>query len=323
MWDVILSILSVAGILLLAVLGLLFVSVLAMLFCPVTYRIRGERNPGETRLDARVSWLFGMLQIRYSYPEPGTLIAKLLWRTVFDSGKKKEADVSSEDKKTGAKIFVGLPGRHRSRRKEEKGKAGEPKRDSSATAEASGTGDRATAAEKAQTEQTAGEETRREDSGAADAEKEQTAGFLGKISRIKYTIQKICDRIRVIWSRITCFTELLQEENTVALWEEVKRRLGRVLQSVRPRRFRAELLFGTGSPDTTGLAFGFYGMLSPFLGQSVCVTPDFTQKILEGSVDISGSVTGFVLVWNGFGLLLDKKLHLFLKRLKSAAAWQG
>lgn len=312
MWDVILTILSVIGILLLLLLGLLFAAVFAMLFCPVVYRFRGEKTPGATRLDARISWLFGLLQIRYSYPEPGSLTAKLLWKTVFDSSKQKESSAES----------FGIL-RDRLRHLKKKDRPEEQDQNLPAKKDASGQEDREPAAEEARTEQKAGSDAREGEFETADTGEDPSAGFLGKISRLKYTIQKIYDKIKSIWNQLSRFAELLQEENTRALWDEVKRRLIRVFRSVRPRRIRAELLFGTGSPDTTGLTFGFYGMLSPFLGENVCVTPDFTQKILEGNIDISGHITGFVLFRNGVGLLLDRKLHLFLKRLKSAVSQQG
>ena len=287
MWDVILTILSVIGILLLLLLGLLFAAVFAMLFCPVVYRFRGEKTPGATRLDARISWLFGLLQIRYSYPEPGSLTAKLLWKTVFDSSKQKESSAES----------FGIL-RDRLRHLKKKDRPEEQDQNLPAKKDASGQEDREPAAEEARTEQKAGSDARDGEFETADTGEDPSAGFLGKISRLKYTIQKIYDKIKSIWNQLSRFAELLQEENTRALWDEVKRRLIRVFRSV-------------------------YGMLSPFLGENVCVTPDFTQKILEGNVDISGRITGFVLFRNGVGLLLDRKLHLFLKRLKSAAAQQS
>ena len=72
----------------------------------------------------------------------------------------------------------------------------------------------------------------------------------------------------------------------------------------------------TFEPDTTGYALGIYGMLSPQLGPYVSVTPDFTQAILQGEADVSGHITAFVLTVNALKLFFDKKLHLFLKKLK-------
>ena len=115
----------------------------------------------------------------------------------------------------------------------------------------------------------------------------------------------------------------MQEENTAKLWKHVKLRLGKILKNIRPRHIRAEVLFGTGSPDTTGYVFGLYGILSPFLGPEVCVTADFTQAILMGHVDISGHITGAVLLWNTVKLLLDRKLHMFVKKMKAGRNEDG
>ena len=102
----------------------------------------------------------------------------------------------------------------------------------------------------------------------------------------------------------------------MGLWKHVKLRLGKIWKSIRPRHIRADILFGTGAPDTTGYLLGVYGMLSPSLGPKVNVTPDFTQAILQGEAEVSGHVTTFGLAVNGLKLLLDKRLHLFLKKLK-------
>ena len=113
------------------------------------------------------------------------------------------------------------------------------------------------------------------------------------------------------------YAGVLREDNTVALWKHVRLRLGKVLWAIRPRRINGSLVFGTGAPDTTGYLFGVYGMLSPLLHYSLCVTPDFTQQILEGNIDISGRITLWTLTWNGLKLFLDKKLRLFIQKMKA------
>ena len=76
-------------------------------------------------------------------------------------------------------------------------------------------------------------------------------------------------------------------------------------------------MFGTGSPDTTGYAYGVYGMLSPSLGNRLMVTPDFTRAVLEGDLDIAGRITVFTIIWNGMKVLLDKKLRRFVQKMKA------
>lgn len=304
MSDVILRILSIIGILLLALLGLALLLLLLALFFPVTYRVEGEKSPDSLRLSAKADWLLGVLRVRYAYPEPGKVTVKLLWKTLLDMSPGKGDDA-------------------------EEGAAGsEPARGASSDAEAEA-GSEPAREVSSDAEAEAGSEQAREASSDAEAETgtEPPQTFFSrifeKIKKIKYTILEIYDRIKEIWENISYYIALLQDENTAGLWSHVKMRTGKVLKNIRPRRIRANVTFGTGAPDTTGYVFGVYGMLSPFLGSRVCVTPDFTQAILEGDFDVSGHITVWTCAWNALRLLLDKKLHLFLKKMKHGRKEDG
>jgi len=303
--GVILRILSIIGLILLALLCLVLVLLFIILFCPITYRVQGEKNTERLAITARAHWLAGILRVRYAYPEPGNVTVRLLWKTLFDSGTvKKEQETEQEtEKETG--------GADSGEQEKSDLKSGD---NEGQTAESPGE-DEAEDSLKIQQEAVNSEPIR-----------EEGKGFLGlfsKIQKIKYTILKICDKIKEIWANISYYTGLLQEENTARLWKHVKLRLGKILKSVRPRHIRAKITFGTGAPDTTGYVYGIYCMFSPALGGNVCVTPDFDQAILEGTVTISGHITVFICLWNALKLLLDKKLHLFLKKMKAGREKDG
>lgn len=314
MSDVILHVLSIIGIFILFLLGLVLISLLLVLFWPVTYRVKGEKSPEKLWVSARADWLFGLFRVRYTYPEPGNVVIKLLWKTLVDTGQPKEA--SEEKQKSGEQTEAS------------KEKAGED----------GGTGEKKPEAEKITSPDTIGVENRPEtseptnadfstDESASDTEESEQnklfSNVLEKIRKIKYTILKIYDKIKEIWANISYYIALLREEDTVLLWEHVKLRLGKILKNIRPRHMKADVLFGTGSPDTTGYAFGIYGMLSPILGKKVCLTPDFDQKILEGNIDVSGHITIWTLTWNALKLLLDKKLKRFINKMKAGRKKNG
>lgn len=316
--NIIIMILSLTGRILLGLLALVFLLLLLVLFFPVTYRLRGERSGDKLTVSAKADWLFGVFRVRYAYPEPGSVTVKLLWKKLLDtsaaSGKGKDAD------------------------QEKKGSDKEQKAGGDSEAEAVPENGGSTEAAETETSTTDGAEapgvetdnSRAEAAGAgtgdggneahdADDEGADTPadGFLGKISKIKYTILKIYGKIKDIWGHWSYYAGVLREDNTVVLWKHVRQRLGKVLWAIRPRRINGSLVFGTGAPDTTGYLFGVYGMLSPLLHYSLCVTPDFTQQILEGNIDISGRITLWTLTWNGLKLFLDKKLRLFIQKMKA------
>ena len=304
--NIIIMILSLTGRILLGLLALVFLLLLLLLFFPVTYRLRGERREDRLTVSARADWLFGVLRVRYSYPEPGRVTVKLLWKKLVDrsagSGKNTEGS-GAEDSDTGNDSRDGTeaPGTE--------------------TGDRDGTEAVGTETDSRDGTEAAGTETSDAFSVPPDADGKSAdtpaGGFPGKISKIKYTILKIYGKIKDVWEHLSYYAGVFREDNTVALWKHVRLRLGKLLRSMRPRRMKGSLVFGTGAPDTTGYLFGVYGMLSPSLNYGVCVTPDFTRKILEGNIDISGYFTIWVLAWNVLKLLLDKKLHLFMKRMKA------
>lgn len=316
--NIIIMILSLIGRILLGLLALVFLLLLLVLFFPVTYRLRGERSEDKLTASARADWLFGVIRVRYAYPEPGNVTVKLLWKKLVDtsaaSGKGKDADQEKkgsdkEQKAGGDSEAEAVPENGGST------EAAEAETNTTDGAEAPGVETDDSKAEAAGTETgDSGNETHDADDEGADTPAD---GFLGKISKIKYTILKIYGKIKDIWEHLSYYAGVLREDNTVALWKHVRQRLGKMLRAIRPRRINGSLIFGTGAPDTTGYLFGVYGMLSPLLHYGLCVTPDFTQQILEGSIDISGHITLWALTWNGLKLFLDKKLRLFIQKMKA------
>lgn len=160
-----------------------------------------------------------------------------------------------------------------------------------------------------------------EEAGKPDTE-DSASGFgkiLQKFEKIKYTIHNIYDKIKEIWDNISYYMELLQEEETRQFFSHIRLRAGMILKSMRPRHIRADILFGTGSPDTTGYLYGVYCMLSPVPKVGVSVVPDFEKAVLEADFDISGHITIWVVAVNTCRIALDKRLRRLIRRAVSPA----
>lgn len=294
MLDILLQILSVLGILLLVVLGFLAAAVLLVLFFPVTYRADGKKSPEELVLRAKADWLFGLLRVRYSYPETGTVTVKLLWITLYKSEKdlaKPKTVLVKEDKVTV----------------QETEKEDQQEKSKEISEETSGEASKETAEE---TSKEITEET------AEDASESKISFISKKIEKIKYTINGTYDKIKKMWKNISYYAELLREEETRLLFSHAKLRLWKILKSIRPRKLRADILFGTGAPDTTGYAFGVYAALSPALGPHVAVTPDFERAVFQGEFEAAGHIMAAVLLWHALRIVLDRRLWRLLDKLK-------
>lgn len=332
MLTILLKILSILGILLLVLLCIFLALLLLVLFFPITYKACGNRKilkqQADMKAELKAKWLFGLLRVVYGYPNPGKIIAKVLWFTVYDSSKP-------------------------SAEKQDKGTAeGTPNADNAANADSTSTantGNTESADSAANTDNTAnvdntanaesadpGDNTSTANAGStanandtSNAENPDAAAqtlknrILVRIEKIKYTFLNIYDKIKHIWENISYYKALLEDEDTRLLFSHASTRVGRILQSVRPRKIKADILFGTGSPDTTGYVYGVYGMLLPKLGPKVLVTPDFTQAILEGEISLAGHITVFQVLRHAIILLLDKRLRLFINRLKAGRNENG
>lgn len=300
MLTIILKILSILGIILLFVLITILGLLLLVLFMPVVYCIKASKDADMMAASLKIRWLFGFIRASYAYPKPGIITVKVLWFTLFDSQKRatklNETESANEENKSEA----------------DKQEQSDTKAQRNSTVE--------NTSEDTQTNQNL-EEMHEDTSKSTECEQESSGDksfkekLFAKYEKIKYTISQICDKIKHIWENITFYKNLLQDEDTKLLISHAFKRIGRILKSIRPRKLKAQILFGAASPDTTGYAYGLYGMLSPKLGKYVVVTPDFTQSILEGDIYAAGHLTIFTILRQALSLLFDKRLHLLKRRL--------
>lgn len=307
MLDMVLQILSVIGIILLVLLIILLVALLLVLFFPVTYKLYGKKNGKDIQAWVKANWLFGLLRVRFFYPEPGKLTVKLLGFTLYDSAKTNDSPTqehTESEKKT-----------------QQQEPPSETKQELSTENESDQNAD--TQHMPSQTaseilENVEGIHTIPTTDDTVEQEKKSIKErILEKYEKIKYTIRKIYDKIKHILENITFYKTLLQDEQTKGLLHHAFSRFGRILKSIRPRKLKGDILFGTGSPDTTGYAFGIYGMFIPMYGKYMNVTPDFTRAVLEGELYAAGHITVFQLLRHGVMLLLDKRLRLLIHRIKT------
>lgn len=316
MLGIFLRILSILGIILLILLAVLIGGIVLVLFFPVSYRVYGGKDPSGLRITVKIKWLFGLLGIQGRYPEPGEIRIRVLCFTLFRKNLLPSGDEEpSEKKKAGIKKT--------GKKKTGKKKTGETK---AAEKESEKKKSEAAPEQNAGSEAVSGKEEEKGQDGSRpktenavppvpeepgkEAEN-QESGPSSKFEKLKYTFRGIYDKIKKIWENISCYVRLLQREDVKELLSDSVSAAGKILKSIRPRHIRANIRFGTGSPDTTGYLYGAYCMAAPFLGAEVGVTPDFDEAVAEGEFDISGRITVWVLLVNGL------KMYKLMRRLNA------
>ena len=278
MLHVILQILSVIGIVFLILLAILILIVLTVLFVPIRYQLYGEKETKDFEGTAKVTFLFPILYFKLHMKN-----LKREWQVRILG--IKIAGYPKTKRKCKNKSVT-------NNRETEDLKTEVKTQQADAKTEEPGVTAKQTEAETKKTE----------------VKEQQT--------KQKYTFSSVYDKIKEVWNNISYYKERITAEENKLFFGRVKERLFKILKSIKPRVLKADLLIGTGSPDTTGYVCALYGMLSPILGRDFILTPDFEEKVLKGSFYAKGKMRIFTILRHGIMVLLDKQLKAFMKEMK-------
>jgi hypothetical protein len=336
MMIVAMTVLKVIGIILCSLLGLVLLLVLLILFLPVKYRGDGHRNEEGMGLQIKLRWLFGLVRVHFAYPKPGNWVVKLLCFTIYKSGggtSPAEDQTSQNRKQRNYKTAKNTKPaerinheKHLSRRKssdkdiddnliEYEPLEANTDLDNTAGSYEGNTSDTDVAdTNVTDVSNTDGSHKMRETSDDPPTHKKSLwhrfLAFLYKWLAILQ--QKLSDA--------TYYINLLRAKETVEVYKRTKERLHIVLRSLRPRKLKANIEFGTGAPDTTGMAYGLCSMLYPYFGKYISITPNFEKAIFLGDISMSGWAVGWVIIAGVLRISLDKGIRNFLKKWKREVA---
>jgi len=296
MISIILNVLKILGIFVLVLLAIALLLILLVLFVPIRYRIAGQKSGADTMalsFRVKVTWLLHILNLQFRYPDASYLRVRIFCFTVFRSDKRAVSSAPQKSDKISSEDI--------SSEDTEK----ETCKDESAQ----------------KSEDSIEEKTKSESS---EAEEEPTKrSFFKKLifllKNIKYTITKICDKIKHIVKNIKYYLEILRSDSFKNAFSVCKTQVFALLRSVRPRKIKGSLLIGTGDPASTGQVLAVYGMLYPLIGNNIIVTPDFERSVIEGDLFIKGKITVFCLLKAAWIIFFNKDIRRVIKLLKREA----
>ena len=117
--------------------------------------------------------------------------------------------------------------------------------------------------------------------------------------------------------------ELLTGEEYGETVAKVIKYAKKIINHIKPRRFKAHVTFGMEDPSVTGKILGGAALLYPVYEDNVVLDPDFEHKVLKGDVDLKGRVRLNVIAFAALRLLLDKKFRRLIKEFKRLKNFKG
>lgn len=142
---------------------------------------------------------------------------------------------------------------------------------------------------------------------------EKIIGFIFNIKdKIISLIKKICD----IWDNIEYYIEAINDERNKNAFALCKKQIFKVLKSIKPRKIKGNLRYGSDDPYNVGKMMSIYGILFPIIHDKIQVIPEYDEDIIEGDIYIKGKITVFVIIKAGVILFFNKDIRRMLKILK-------
>lgn len=290
-------------ILLAIVIGIVLLLLATVLFVPIRYEGKAE-FPGEVeKITAalKVTWLLHLVRADVDWEE-GKLKWKVraAWKTFEESeGEKAETEAAEEISKTEEEP------------KAEPSKNEKPKKDVSKKESV-----KEESPKKAHSEEDK-HTTEKEEKEPTSKNSKKKEPFLARVKKkvkgiwqqIKYTIQKICDKIKEGNELKNEILTFLKEKVHKRAFRKLKKELIWLKRFFKITKADIKLRFGFEDPSTTGQVLGALGVLYAMVEGNIDVTPDFQEKCLEGQVYLKGRMRIIYIVIPAIRLIVDKAVR--------------
>ncbi len=349
MITVLLGILKIIGIVLLCILALTAAILLLVLFVPVRYQIKGYRKEGDevpVRAAVKITWLLHILNAAFRYPEEPFLKVRIFCFTFF-STRKKEVTAQKTEKKQeqeGKRDDAGKQRKEKEAAEEEaftqnkSEKESEKKSEEQRKVEQREVEQRKT--EQRKTEQRKAVKTESPDVYSTDPEPESghtedkeeeenptALKFIRKLiavlKNIKYTICRICDRIKEIIQNIRFYITIIQSDSFQRAFQVCRSEAFKLVKSILPGKITGNFLIGLREPSSTAQILSLQGILYPLIGNHISITPDFENSVFEGDFFIKGKVTAFRILKTAAKVYFNKDLRKVIRLFKKGGSING
>lgn len=320
MLHIILLILKILGFLLLGILGLVILLAAVFLISPVVYRadVSVDNSLESLKGKFRFHWLFRLISGSFSY-EDGTFEWSLraAWKR-FGSGGTADGSMSGPVGTGAAERKTKIKERRPAGKDKTAGEKQIPAEKEDRTAaqkQISAAGSDKTVSKK--WEPAAAEKK----SGSIDSEtKKSFAGRIGdKFSKIqekiKYTIRKICAKIKALVNTKEKMEAFLKNETHQNAFRRVIKEIRRLLRFLRPKKADIKVEFGFNDPAHTGYLLAGISLIYPMIGEFTELQPDFEHRVLRGQGSVNGKIRFLYALVFALCIIADKNVRTTFRHI--------
>lgn len=316
MLHIIGMIFKIIGIILAVILGILVLLICIVLFVPLRYQADAsfKGTLDSLTLHMKLSWLLHMFSVRVSYEQ-----GELKWRARLFYFKKMDSDTEEKEEKPAMPVQSKEPVTVKKKREIAPAEITAQEIKEEIKEESRKLQRAETVSEKkveAVTKTAEDESTEQEDNKFTGKLKLLWEKVKSFFENIKYTIQKICDKIRVLAEKKEEVSAFIEDESHRKAFSRTKKEVVRLLRFLKPKKFFLNTRFGFEDPYRTGQVLAALSIIYPFVGGHMSVDPDFENKVLEADLAIKGKVRVIYAVIAAWNMFWDKNVRLLYKEIK-------
>lgn len=303
--------LKIIGILLLVLFALLLLAVLLVLFSAVCYQAEGSYLGNTLKANGKISWLFHILTIRFSFEERVYGDVRIFGIPVWSTDKKgaEKPNETQPEMENGPEDFQS-----------------EEEEILSIQELGTGTGDR----DRGMPE-LSGPQQHKAEPEQEEAEPKPEESFL------ETWIRRLSEKSRSLFQKgkqmaadgKRRFRRAMAQKEKLVSWiedeanqESVKlavRQLGKIIRHLLPRKGHGRVTFGFGEdPYLTGKVLTAIAPFYPLYGEYLELYPDFERRIFEAEGTGNGHIRIGVIIGYAIRLLFDsnirKNIRAFMRR---------
>ena len=295
----IIPVLKITGIVLLCILALVLLLILLILFVPVRYRVRGSYSES-VDVKGYVSYLLHIVHVSLRYTDELRLTLHIFGIPIRLMPKKEKKKKQSRDKEP--------EDIKKNKSQPDSEKADKPKHDNE-KADSKKDVDR--------TDKDKEDENKRDkNAGNSSDTKTDVNRESDKKSKGSEKDKADADKKTGI-EKIKAYIKLLDDPDTRGAWQVAKKRTGRLLKTILPKRIRILIRYGLDDPYVTAQIMSVYNVFYTYIGEGLTLMPVYYEKHTEADGYIRGYIMVAPILWQALLTVLNRDCRSFFKKFKN------
>lgn len=137
-----------------------------------------------------------------------------------------------------------------------------------------------------------------------------------KITSAVRNTEQLVNTVRLKIGRISDYYNFVSNNKNQKAFEAAWKEIKKILYSIRPRKVKGKVTFGSEDPSTVGSVLAVLALFSPIFKNSITVNPIFDETVVDGDLYIKGKITLFVLAVSFLKLMRNKDVKHLIKNYK-------